>query len=192
MLVGGAADRGSGLDRGAVALGLLSGERGAHGLVLQPVGLDLLEVLDLGDRVLAQLVEPAPLALGLVALGVEQRLLRIEIGAGGLVAVVVVGRAGRDHADQGAHLHLVVHRLERVEQRQVARPGVDVAGHRHLARLVLELVDVLLGGVDPIGQRLLRRVELVELGLLVEVGLGRAGSPVHGRRRSRAPLAPGR
>ena len=68
------------LELGPRALGLLGGERGAHGVVLQPVGLDLLEVLDLGQRVLAQLVQPALLVGRLVLLRVEGGLLGVEVG----------------------------------------------------------------------------------------------------------------
>ena len=138
----------------------------------QAIGLHGLEVLDLGEGVLAQLVEPRLLPLGLLALGVELGLLGVECGAGQPVPVEVVGGAGGDDVDEGAHLDGVVDRPERVEQRDARARRVDVAMQGDLVGLGLQLVDLALGRVDLDLQLGLLGAELVELRGLVEVQPG--------------------
>ena len=94
--------------RVAFASRLLGDQRGADRLVLQTIGLDILQPLHLGGRRVFQRRQVGALLLGLVLLVGELLALVGEVGVEGVEPVEVVGRRVVDHLEEGVDLDLVL------------------------------------------------------------------------------------
>ncbi|TPW11399.1 MAG: hypothetical protein FD127_3254, partial [Acidimicrobiaceae bacterium] len=170
---------GTGLRVGDLAAhGLFGLERLANGFVLEPVGLDLFQQLDFGERVLAALVEGGPRRLGgSLDIG-EIVLLVLDFAHEHVELIEVVGRRLVHDVDQHIDLGLITDVAEPGEQWQRAGAGTGEAVDRHCLDVSSKLIDLLLQRGDLGLQALLGELQRVELRLGLEQGIGGSVGPV--------------
>ena len=149
-----------------------------HGLVLEPLLLDLAESDDLGLGFLLQRGEDVLLFLDRLTTGGQFGLLLFEIVTSLLVLIDSVGSVVRQHCDEYLGLHLILRGLHAGEQRDARSTAVDEATQRHALDVALQFLH---GGRqlrlldDELGHVVLQHLEF---GLGGEERLGRCVRPI--------------
>ncbi len=115
-----------------------------HGLVLQAVGLDVLQPFDLRGGGVLQQRQVGAFLLGLVLLVGELQSLVGEVGVERIESIEVVGGRVVDHLHESVDLDLVFGRLEAGEQRNAGAAGAGVAVDRDVLDGQLQRLDVAL------------------------------------------------
>ncbi len=155
LSLGGGAGLGGGLLL-AELLGALGFEDALHALVLETLGLDLLETFDLGLGGVLRLGVGVALLLQLVLLVLEVVAQLLEVGGSDGVLVHRRRRAVRGRGDELVGDDLIGRGLRALEDRHRSAPRRHVAVDRHLFRVAAQFVEICDQGV-------VLRLQLIDL-----------------------------
>ena len=164
----------------ALAPSLLGEQSRTHGLVLQAVGLDILQALHLGGGSVFQQREVGAFLLGLVLLVGKLQALLGEVAVEGIEPIEVVGRRVVDHFHEGIDLDLVFGCLEAGQQWYAGAARAGVAADRNVLDGQLQCLHLALQRGDLGLQLCLLNGQLVDSGLRREVRIGGGIGPFAG------------